>query len=705
MTVTTRGSSAIDRLLRPRSVAIVGASANPAALGSCVLRNLQRAGYQGEIHLINPNHREIAGRPCVASIDALPDGVDCAVLAIPRASVLEVVAACGRKKIGGVIIFSAGFAEAGEQGRTDQAMLAEIARADGMIVEGPNCLGLVNHVDGAPLTFVDVAPSPLDGRPGVAIVSQSGAMACVLGVSLLARKVGISFSVSTGNEAASGVEDYVEALLEDPHTAAIAMIVEQFRQPKRFLALARRAAAIGKRILLLHPGSSAGARASAATHTGALAGDHQVMRAKVGQAGVVLVDKLEELLDVAELTMRCPPLSRGGAAVMTESGAFKALTLDLCERVGLDLPAIAEPTAAALRRVLPEFIPPSNPLDLTAQALVDTDLYNRTLEVMLQDERYSCVVLSIILTDAATCRLKFPPILAAIKRLRPVKPLIVAGLDEGAEMPAEYIAELRSLGVPFFATAERVMAALAILAKATARAALSEEPPAAIACELPEGEGVLPEYRSKAVLQALDIRIPAGAMAQDLDDAQRVAAHVGFPVALKAQSPLLSHKSDAGGVELNLADPRELAEGWRRLSANVAAALPGVRLDGVLVERMGRRGTELIIGARNDPDWGVVLLVGLGGVAAEALQDVRLLPPELPRQAIIDELHRLKSAALLRSFRGAPPLDVAAVADLVAKLAAFMLANSRVAELDINPVMVYPRGEGILALDALIHLR
>ena len=360
-TGTTRKTSPIDRLLRPRSVAIVGASPTPGSLGASVLGNLVRAGYTGELYLINPKRTEILGRPCLTSVDALPDGVDCAVFAIPRAGVTEALQARVRRKVGSVIIFSAGFAESGDAGQAEQEEMARIAQESGMILQGPNCLGMVNYVENIALTFVVTPAVQLaKDQQGIAIVSQSGAMAAVLIVSLSARKLGISFSVSTGNEAASGVEDYVEYMIDDPNTRVITMIVEQFRSPKRFLALVELASAAGKQIVLLHPGSSSAARDSAATHTGAMAGDYQVMLTKVKHAGVVVVDTLEQLVDVTELLMRFPSMPRGGAAVLTESGAFKALTLDYCERIGLALPAFTDRVDAALWAVLPDFIPPTN---------------------------------------------------------------------------------------------------------------------------------------------------------------------------------------------------------------------------------------------------------------------------------------------------------------------------------------------------------
>lgn len=691
----------LSRLLRPRSVAIVGASPTPGALGASVLANLDRHGFGGAVHLINPRRDEIGGRPCLRSIDDLPDGVDAAVLAIPGPAVLDAMRSLAARNVGAAVIFAAGFAEGGEEGLAAQAEVARIAAEHGMAVEGPNCLGFVNYADGVPLTFVETPAHRLSpNERGVGIVSQSGAMAVVLGTTLQFKGLPISVSVSTGNEAASGVEDYLEHLLDDARTAVLGMIVEQFRAPARFLGSAKRARAAGKTIVLLHPGRSGAARESAATHTGAMAGDWELMRTHVERAGVVLVDGLEELGDVLDLAYRVGPARGGGTAVLTESGAFKALTLDLAEAIGLDLPPMGGDTAARLRAGIPDFIPVSNPMDLTAQALVDPDLYRRALEPLLADPAYAAVVLGIIQTDEATAARKFPPIIDAVRSLRPEKPVVFAGLDEGAPVPPAYLAELRALGVPYFPSPDRAFRALAHLSRLAARDFAANEA-APVAVEL-GGGGVIPEYRAKKLLAPLGLPFPAGGFAASADEARAVAARVGYPVVLKAQAAALSHKSDAGGVILNIADEAALGEAWERLHANVRAYDPAITLDGGLVEAMGARGVEFIVGGRNDPDWGPVVLAGFGGVTAELLGDVRLLPPDLPRPAIVAELRRLKQAALLDGFRGSPPLDVDALAGVVEAVGRLLAGTPAIREIDLNPVVVYPRGRGAVALDALI---
>jgi acetate---CoA ligase (ADP-forming) len=693
--------SLIERLLHPRSIAIVGASATPGALGASVLANLQRLGFPGDIHLVNPTRSEINGRRCLKSIEELPIGVDAAVLAIPRAGVVAAVMALAQRSAGAVVIFSAGFAEAGEAGRAEQLEIARIANAHGMLIEGPNCLGVVNHIDGVALTFVATAHIPLHGRPGIGIVSQSGAMACVLGTMLASRHLGVSYSVSTGNEAASGVEDFLEFLVTDSHTRVIGLIVEQFRRPRHFLALARRAREIGKQLVLLHPGRSTAARESAATHTGALAGDYPLMRAKVEAEGVVTAETLEELGDVLEVALRTPGLRRPGTAVVTESGAFKALTLDLCEQVGLALPVLDDATAPAVRAALPPFVQVSNPLDLTAQGLIDPDIYRRTLLALAGDERIGAVILDIIQTDPATCERKFPAILAGLRELK-VAPLIVcAGLDEGAAVPRQYIEALRELGVPYLPSPDRAVRAIARLA-AAASAVTLEAAPATVHPASPLPSGTIAEYRAKAYLRSRGVPVPAGRLVQSIEDAVQAAKTLGYPVVLKAQSASLSHKSDAGGVVLGLKDRESLISGWRKLHVDLARSMPDLTLDGVLVEKMAAPGLELIIGARNDPEWGSVVLAGIGGVQAELLRDVRLILPGQNRESIMTALRNLKCGALLEGFRGSPAPDLPAVAELIDRVGRILCEDPSIREIDLNPVIAYSAGQGVMALDALM---
>lgn len=691
----------LDRLLRPRSIALVGASSNSGSLGESVITNLEDAGYAGDLYLINPKRPIVHGRQCLGSIDELPDGVDCAVLAIPGTAVLDSARACARKGIGGLIVFSAGFAEAGETGREAQRELTSIARDYDIALEGPNCLGMVNYLEGVPLTFVSTPPQEQIRIPGAAILSQSGALAAVLAVNMLHHRIPLTYSISTGNEAAIGVEDFFEHLIEGESTRVFALVVEQFRQPKRLLDLARRARKLGKFVVLLHPGRSKAAQASAATHTGAIAGDYEVMHALVTDAGVIHVESLEEFVDVSQILVRCSEFTGGGAAVFTESGAFKALTLDLCERVGLELPLLSVKAEAALREALPVFVPPSNPLDLTAQGLVDPTLYRRTLPAVLEEDSFGSVLLAIILTDSKTTRLKLPPIVDAIRRLKPTKPVVFAALDEGAPFDFPELTELRQLGVACFPSAERAIAALA---RVTSLRPLQAERQVRIANQSLTArsmlKGVIPEYRSKAIVREIGISVVVGKLAKNLEDAIEIAHNIGFPLVLKAQAAELPHKTEAGCVQLGIESEQELSKAWAVLHENVKTYKPDLDLDGVLVEQMAPPGLELIIGARRDAQWGPVLLIGSGGVFAEGVRDARVLPPEMTRREIQEELRKLRCGSLFGGYRGMPALDIEAAADAVYRLSGLIQSSPEITEIDINPLVVYPKG--VIALDALI---
>ena len=692
----------VARLLDPRSVAIVGASDKPGALGASVLANLERNGFGGDIHLVNPKRDQIGGRPCVKSVDDLPTGVDCAVLAIPRVGVLDAMRALAQREVGAAIIFSAGFAEDGEAGLADQREIARIAEAAGMIVEGPNCLGCVNHVAGTPLTFVETECRAPAGD-SVAVVSQSGAMAAVLATTLQARDLDIGYTVSTGNEAVSGVEDYLEWIAGDAATKVVAMIVEHFRSPQRFLKIARRLAAMGKTIVLLHPGRSAAARKSAATHTGAIAGDHAVMRTLCADAGVILCDTLQELGDVTELVLRCPPVGEGGVAVVGESGAFKAITLDLADTLNLPLAALGDDDSPALRGALPEFVPVSNPLDITAMGLSQPHIYTDTLTALLDDKRVGAVVIGIIQTDDTTCNLKFPAIEKAVDNRTVDKPLIYCGLDEGAPISDALLQHLRDAGIPVFPSAERVFRALAALDRRRLPGGPSTASGSETALQgLDDLSGTIPEYLAKRILGPAGIPFPNGELARNASEAKDIAARLGFPVAIKAQAATLSHKSDAGGVAIGLGDGPAVAAAYEKIASSVAAYNSDIALDGLLIEAMGERGVEMIVGAKRDPDWGTVLLVGFGGVTAELIEDVALIPPGADDAAIRQAVLSLKQAPLLTGFRGAPAGDIDALVRVVSKLSEVMKANARIAEIDLNPVVITPGGA--IALDALIEL-
>jgi acyl-CoA synthetase (NDP forming) len=694
----------VGRLLRPKSIAIVGVSPEAGSFGAAMLSSLKSFEYPGAIHLVSRNRSEVFGRPCVPTIDDLPMDVDLAVLCLPRAGVLDAIAACGRRGIGGAIVFAAGFAETGDAGQAEQAAIVEVARRSGVAVLGPNCLGFLNHVDGVALCLS--LPEPRrDSNRAVGFIAQSGAMMLATVDVVRAKGIGYTHVISTGNEAVIGVEDFLAELIDDEATRVITLFVEQIRRPLRFLELAARARQRRKPIVMFHSGRTAPARAAALSHTGALAGDFKTMAALTAHQGVILVESFDELIDVAALLVRFPEPPTAGVGVISNSGAFRGITFDVCHDAGLDVPALSQPVLERIAALMPSFAMTDNPIDVGTQLIRTPQLLGTATQAMLDDPGIGSVVAAVVLGSA---RQALDKARAARSVMRTAgKPVAFAAIGGEAAAP-EFFAEFADHEVPLFGSPERALRAMAritryglALRRWQARAA-----PAAVAAPpaLP-GRGTLPEYLGKAYLAALGIAVPPGALARSADEAVAIAARIGFPVALKAQARDLPHKTEAGGVALGIADADALRLAYDRLHAAVAVARPDVRLDGVLVERMSAPGIEIIVGARRDPDWGAVVVVGFGGVLVEILDDVRLMAPDVTEDDVVHELARLRGAKLFAGARGAPPADIAALAAIVAKVAALMRDVQDVMEIDLNPVMVCPRGQGACALDALVIVR
>jgi acyl-CoA synthetase (NDP forming) len=692
----------MNRLLNPRSVAIIGMSSRPGSAGHAVLQNLLINEFAGEIHLLGRSDGQIEGRTIVTDWAKLPAGIDVAVVALPAAGVAEALQRCIDRKMGGAVVFASGFAEAGEAGAEEQRRLAAALQGSELVVLGPNCIGYANYLTGFAIAFASVARIPNVGRDttgAVAIVAQSGGLANHLRLGLEARGIPVSYNLSTGNEMITGLADFIDYLVDDPSTGAITLYAEHIRKPAAFLAAAERARAAGKPIILLHPGRGSRAQEATKSHTGSLAGDHAVMRLKVEQAGVTLVESLDELVDCAELLLRFPKATTGGLGILTFSGAFCGVAHDFCEGIGIEMPRLSAAVAERLRPQLPSFISPANPLDLGTQPIWQLELVGIGVRALLDDPGVGGVVASLPSGDPSKLLNYVEQIIAA--RDASETPIALAVLGDGSPLRPDIIETARAHKLVLSRSSDRLMRAMAHVVRRRAAAAL----PAATADTRPVvslAGGVRTEWQAKALLAAAGLRVPAGRLVGTLEDALAVAAGIGGPVAIKAQSASLAHKTEAGGVILNLAGEDAVREGWARLHANIERAQPGAVLDGVLVEAMSPRGVELLVGARRDAQWGVVVLIGLGGVFVEALGDVRLLAPEATHGEIVAEFAKLKAAKLLYGFRNMPAVDLDAAARAVQTIAGLILTEPAIKEIEINPLMVHAAGQGATALDALI---
>lgn len=698
----------LGRVLEPSSIAIVGASADPRAFGGFVQANLERFGYEGRLHLVSRSSDEIGGRPCVKTVDELPQGIDLAVLAIPESGVLEAVKSLAARHCHAAVLFASGYAEAGDEGQAKQHALAATAREAGILLVGPNCMGFSNLAAGIPVTFEPLPARPRETRPGVGVVAQSGFMAANLRDAFLGRGVPVTSVFSTGNEVSVCVEDVLAHYIADAQTRVIAVYAEQIRRPRTFLKLAAQARDAAKPLVLLMPGRSARAREAAQSHTGALAGDHATATALLQREAVVAVDTLDELLDTAAVLLRYPRPAAGGTAFMTGSGAMKNIALDFADDLGLDLPALTPSTTQRLIELLPAYAVAENPLDYTTIGVRQPGLIGETLLAMLDDAHIGNLVLAIPVGPEVAQRDKAEFIVPALARA--TKPAVLVLTGDGSPVEPFFLEAIQASGVPMFRSADRALRAMrrvAIHGEALQRAKRAASGKAVAALPLPgpvPANGIFAEYQGKAWLARAGLAVPAGGLARSADDAVRIAERIGYPVVLKAQASELPHKSDVGGVLVGLKDEAAMREAWRDLHASVAQHRPELRLDGALVEAMGPRGLELVVGAKRDADWGPVVLVGLGGIWIEALKDVRLIPADMAEEDIVVELGRLKAAAVLQGIRGAAGVDLSAIARVVALVGEQMRANPQITEIDINPLVAYPVGSAlpVLALDALV---
>ncbi len=698
-----RGPKAVARFLRPKSVAIVGMSARPGSAGQNIYNSLKINKFAGDIHFVGRSAEPIDGRPVLPSPEQLPMGVDLAVFCMPAAGVKEAIEGCVKRGVGSALIFAAGFAESGDRGVQEE--MSRTAREGGLAIVGPNCLGFTNNVDGLVMHMLFAREakkrSPND-PPGVALIGQSGGMLGHMQQAAEARGLPISYSVSSGNEAGLEAADFVEFLAEDAATKVIVLYTEQIKRPDAFVAACAKARAAGKPVALLQHGRTEKARAAAASHTGSMIGDYGVLRTQMERAGVLMLDKLDDLTDCTELLTRFPrPPSKGGLGILTASGAFVGLMNDFADEMDLEFPELEKGTTEAIQKLLPAFGAAGNPLDVTAG--VASENMPGIMKLLANDPNIGMVFVSYPINGP-----RGPQALKAFGEglAGSGKPAIITALGDSSVLSPEIHAAAAATGAIFTRSSDRSFRACVHYLRYGRNLERLKSMPAAAPAPftgLPKlMKGAQPEWLGKKVLAAAGIKIPAGDLAKTADDAVAIANKIGYPVAMKAQSATLTHKTEAGGVLLNIADEKALREAWTKLNANIAKAAPDVKLDGALVEVMSPKGVELMVGAKRDAAWGPVVLVGLGGIWVEALGDVKLLPADASKEMVLEALRKLRTAKLLNGFRGTPEVDLDAVAATVQAVGRLMLTVPEIIEVDVNPLVAHAKGQGVTALDALI---
>ena len=699
-------SRRLDPLLRPRSVAVVGASPNPSFV-SAIFRNLLRYGFVGPVAAVNPRYSTIADAPCYASILDVPFDLDLVVVGIAWRFVPDLLAECEQKGVKALVVITAGYAEAGGDGIARQQALHDWAARTGTPVGGPNCLGVMHAPTGMvalPNNFGDL----VSGEVG--LVLQSGMMAPSVVTPLFARHIGVSFAVTSGNEVDVDLAEYIRYFVQDPDTHVIGCFAEQIKRPAEFIDACQVAADAQKPIVMLKIGRSAASQRSALAHTGSLVGSDGVIDAVLRTYGVTRVNSVDEMFEALAIfhTRRLP---RGdGVAAVSVSGGAAGLLSDLALDCGVQFAELTPETRDGLRAVVPDFGSVGNPLDVTGQGVFQPDLLQRSLDLLASDPGVDSILYARSIAsrfDAATPAYQA---IEAAQRAHPDIPILALALAGGhffpsanPDIPMRQPADQLD-GVPFLQGAEYGLRSLGALNRyadflRARRRRQATHPPAAAsgsqatACAIvAAAHGTrLSAREGSAVLAAYGIATPAEILATTREEALAAADRIGYPVAAKVDAPSLAHKARAGGVALGLRDASAVAEAFDRVLAAAADA------EGVLIQQMVDGRAEVIVGMSHDAQFGPVVACGLGGVLVEVLQDVQLLLPPITEVDARAALQRLRGAAMLQG------LDVAALVSVLINFGQLCVdLGARVKAIDLNPVLL--TRDGAVAVDSLFEL-
>lgn len=700
----------LSRMMNPASIAIVGASGRAGSFGQRLEANL--ANFTGRLYLINANYTKLGERDCYPSLSALPEVPDCVVISAPREAVEGVLEECAALNVGGVVLFASGFAETGKPDRIDQQRrIVQMAQKAGVRLVGPNCIGLANFRLGAVMTFSGTPVVDGVRDASIGLVSQSGALGFALSQAI-ERGVSFSHVLTSGNSADVDVADYVAFLAEDPGCKVIACVFEGMSDPLRFIEAAHIARKAGKPLVVYKIATGEQGAAAAMSHTGSLAGSTEAYVAAFEQAGIILVEEFDWLIETAAFFAKVEAPKAAGVAVVSTSGGAAIMAADKAELLGVPLPQPGPAAEAVLKARIPEFGSPRNPCDITAQVLSDPESLHACADALLADPAYGALVMPFVYAyQVAVPRLYMLNDLAR----QHGKTACVVWLTEWLEGPGareaeatEKVAVFRSMASCIAALDkwQRWFADAAVTAgDASADFAADAKTVAAVRERLGRpGAAMLTEREAKAALAAYGVPMVEDSLAVSADEAVAAAERSGYPVVLKAESAAIPHKTEAGVVRLGLANEAAVRAAYAEIMDNARKVAPADAINGVLVQRMVPSGMEVIVGARIDPLFGPLIVVGLGGILVELMKDSAVALAPLSHAAARKLIARLKGARLLAGFRGSRPVDLDRLADIVCRVARFASDHrDSIVELDVNPLIC--AGEDIVGVDALIRLR
>ncbi len=693
----------LETLLYPKAVAVIGASRSPEKVGHAVLANLVNGGFKGAIVPVNPGTDEILGLKCYKSLGEYKNPIDLGIVGVARKLVKDALQSCLDAGAKSVIVITAGFKEVSAEGAKAEQELVELCRAQGARMVGPNCLGVLNTDHHLNATFAPSVPPP--GK--ISVISQSGAL-CVAILDWAAnQKLGLGKVISFGNKADLNEADFIQALAEDKATNVIAGYLESIKEGDKFLRVAEQAAAI-KPVVILKVGiTQAGAKA-ASSHTGSLAGADIAYGAAFKRAGVIRAENFEALFDYAAAFAMQPLPNGERVAIITNAGGPGIMAADAAESLGLKMVSPSKESDAKLRTFLPTSAAFGNPVDVIGDA--EPDRYVKAFEVMQEDERTDAIVV-VVTPQNMTRPLELAEKLgAAHKGKKPVLAVFMGGTEVATAKE-----KLMAVGIPNYPSPDRAITAL----RAMCDYAAWRRRPARIVTRFPvnrrrvdrvihmqmrSGEPQIGEVEAKEILRAYDFNVLGGQIARTTDEAVEIAERLGYPVVLKISSPDIIHKSDFGGVRINLANAEQVRDAFDLMMLRIQKRAPNAHLRGVFVEKMGQRGREVILGMTRDPQFGPMLMFGLGGIFVEVMKDVTFHLAPITAEEAMQMLKGTRSYALLQGARGQAPVDLEAIAGALQRISQLATDYPEIKELDINPFIVGPVGVQAYVADARMTL-
>jgi len=698
--------TAIDGMLRPKTIAVVGASATPGKIGYTVLANLLESKFEGKIFPINPTAQEILGLKVYAEIADVPEQIDAAIITVPAKFVPEVTEECGKKGVKGLIIITSGFSEVGRRDLEDE--IVRIAKKYGTRILGPNIVGVLSNSDKLNGSFAPFLPLP--GK--AALISQSGALLIAMDASTYTRHIGFDKLISIGNMSDVDFADLIEFLDEDPAVSCITLYIEGFKDGRRFIEASRNAK---KPIIALKSGVSAHGAAAAASHTGSLAGAAKVYGAAFTQAGVIQASDLDNLFDRTLALSLQPPMRGDNLLIITNGGGVGVLATDSAEKFGVPLKFAPEDVQAELKKHMPEFGSAKNPVDLTGMA--GTDWYFDSVKYSFAHKWVD----GLVVLYCETAMTDPMEIARGIKQAIDEsgvkdKPGTISFV--GGEESDKAMRWLVEQGIPAYGAPDLAVNAIAALREyarmkedhLTAIKPCSSDAHSAaidiIAKARSDGRSALTEIEAKQVFKAYGLPIAETSLATSEEEAVALAKKIGYPLVMKIVSPEILHKSDAGGVKVGVTDEKGVRETYQTILKNAKAYKADAHIHGIAIQEMAPKGTEIVLGSVNDPTFGPTLMFGMGGILVEVLKDVTFRVTPVDETQATAMLGEIRGAPILSGVRGEAPRDRAAVASTICQYSAMILdLKDEIAESDANPVMVYEEGKGIKVVDARIILK